>query len=149
MPFGNVNYMDRLPVRLTGTSRKSEHPFENQQENLNVTCWASKYNQGQTHRNQHRTGNSNRGVKSQSMPSAKSGFPKPPAEYSTITERHNHRTKGKTRFPKVCWHTSTQTGSVQATSANVWPTPILVSQKEVPASLSAKFPNISSKTKKE
>lgn len=95
MPFGNVNYMDRLPVRLTGTSRKSEHPSENQQENLNVTCWASKYNQGQTHRNQHRTGNSNRGVKSQSMPSAKSGFPKPPAEYSTITEGHNHRTKGK------------------------------------------------------
>lgn len=95
MPFGNPNHLDRLPVRLRGTPKKSEHPLESQQENLNLTCWASKYHQDQTHRNQHCTGNSNRGVKSQSMPSAKSVFPKPPAEYSTITERHNHRRKGK------------------------------------------------------
>lgn len=142
--------MERLLVRLGGTPKKCEHPLESQQENLNLTCWASEYIQGQTHRNQHPKENSNKGLKSQSTPSAKSGFTKPAAELCTITERHNHKRKGfKTRFSKACWHTLTWTYSVQATSANVWPTAILESQNEVPASLSAKVPNISSRTKKE
>lgn len=151
VPFGNPNYTDRLPVRLRGTPKGSEHPLESQQENLNLTCWASKYHQGQTHRNQHPRGNSNRGVKSQSMPSTTSGFPNLQQSVALLQKETTIREKVfETRFLKVCWHTSTWMGSVQVGMfANIWPTAILVSQKEVSASLSATFPNTSSRTKEE
>lgn len=147
MPFGNPNYMDRLPVRLRATPKGSEHPLASEQENLNLTCWAFKYHQGQTHRNRHPRGNSNRGVKSQSMPTTKSWFPKTAADYCTITERNNHKRKG---FQKACWHTSTWMGSVRVGMfANIWLTAILASQKEISASLSATLPNTSSRTKEQ
>lgn len=86
------------------------------------------------------------------MPSAKSGFPNLQQSVALLQKDTTTREKiFKTRFPKLAGTLQHRTwaGSVQGTSANIWPIAILVSQKEVPASLSATFPNPSSKTKKE